>query len=259
MLSVGLLEAHMIKLILTTILCLWASVAGAFPGNFLATSVGSASAPADYCSDKLTGGWSLYFDADHPDGTTTACISGGTTTVARTAGVTASNTVNTTSGGIYGNLWHGTTHDWVNVPANGISTQNGRVSFTFTTPSTVPADHVTLFEWDNGSSQRVTVYLWHSSSTYSLRVAHVDGSTTTAETAYVSLSGSTSYTVVADWNSTTGIVYGAIGATTDTTSGTISSFTTPANGVRFGEDQTGLDGNSVGWGFDDIKMGVSQQ
>jgi len=106
MLSVGLLEAHMTKLILTTILCLWASAAGAFPGSFLATSVGGGSVQ-NYCA---TQSWSslgdFKLDYDHPDGATTACVGEATFTITNDySGTPTPTTTGIGSGGLAG-VWN---------------------------------------------------------------------------------------------------------------------------------------------------------
>ena len=199
------------------------------------------------------GSWGLYYDADHTSGTTTACISGSTTTVTLATGVTIAGTTDKYV------LWDGTTNSYLDVGAYGLTTQNGRVQFTITTPTTIPSQNIGLVEWYVGATSKIIVYLQHSVGTYQLVVIHADGSTVTASTGYTSLSGGTEYVIIADWNSITGKVYAKIGTIENlSAAGTISSWT-PTNGVRFGEDQNGITGGDVGWMFDDIYTGASQQ
>jgi hypothetical protein len=202
---------------------------------------------------------SLYYDADHSLGTNKACISGSTSDVTF-VGVTADTSVNTTVGGTYGLLWDGVLNKYGDVPATGLTPLNGRVSFDVVIPDAViPGTHAGLFEWHNGADY-IRAYIYYVSGVHKLRFRHVKAGVSAAD--HVSSSQPMSpgpLHVVVDWNSTTSSTYVQFGSVSSTVSGqVISDFTTPSNGVRYGED-TQSNTWSLPLGFDNIKFGASQQ
>lgn len=218
----------------------------------------------DYCADKLTGGYSLYYDADYPDGATTACVSGDTETVTLTSTTpTISDTVNTTSGGTYGVLWTPTQNTYLNIPATGITPENGRIEFDLVFTDTAPTSSgMGILEWSTAASASLYVKLQQSGGNYRLAFYHYDGTTSyigSNSGAYVALLPNTSNKVAVDWNSTTGQMVIVLGANTTTSTGqSVGAFTVPIKGVRFGEDIWSEIGNQP-VGFDNIYMGPSQQ
>ncbi len=223
------------------------------------TVIGMAKAASgDYCSDKLTG-ISLYYDADHPTNTTTACITGSTETVTFASGVSASTTVNTTSGGTYGVLTTGTASSQVaSFTAQGITTTNGRVSFKLRTLGTLASSMYPLFEWrTTEDTAEITAYLQVSGTTFRIIAMHNDGSQIITNLSnYVSFDVNQTWDVAVDWNSTTGNLIGTLNGVSSTKAGTISAFTTPTTFklFKYGNVPAG-----TSYGIDDVKMGASTQ
>lgn len=245
----------MIRIILAIILLPWSCLASS--GGMYPVPMVYVSGGADYCTDKL-GSYSIYYDADHPSGTTVACISGGTTNVTFMTGITADAAWNITAGGTYGIMYNGAINTYLSVPPTGMSINSGRVEYKFKTPATMPIDDIAEWEWFYDASNQVKMYLNISGATWQLVATHIGGGTSTQVlTAFVSLVPDTTYYAVVDWSTVTGVLYADLNGATNTAT-TVTTGTTPTNPVRFGEDQAGKN-PSTNWGFDDIKMGASQQ
>lgn len=261
--DIGRMGTDMRKLIIAILVL--ALPAWAFAGSQqIRQVVGMAKGSSDYCTGKL-GSYSLYYDADHPDGTTTACISGSTTTVSATTGIaTNSTTMNMTSGGTYGVEWDGALNHYLTVPATGLSDVSGRIEVKVKFPATMPTTSFQLCEWGS-ITEGTRLYLNYSATGaggqpgFRLVVYHYDGTSTTSATGYVAsttLAGS-AQTIVGDWSSSAGFLYADLGGTTQSSELTVTEFTEAAN-VYFGENAMGTSpGTSTG--FDDLKIGASQQ
>lgn len=253
------------RYLLSIILCLWASCSWAFPPGFIGAVTQGAGGTADYCDGKL-GSYSLYYDADHPNGTTTACITGGTTTVSATTGIdTASTAMNTTPGGTYGVSWDGALNHYLTVSSSSLTDSSGRVVLDFVWPATMPTTSFQIWEWGS-TSAGARMYLNYNatgasgSPGYRMTVYHYDGTTTSATTAYIASStlAGTVTTLIADWSASAGYVYAKLGSgTAATTALTVTEFSEPADSY-FGENALG-NVPSLEVGFDAIKMGASQQ
>jgi len=211
---------------------------------------------ADYCADKL-GSYSLYYDADHPDGTTTACISGGTTAVT-ISGVTVDASANMTSGGTYGIIWDGALDHFLSIPAVGITPSNGRIELNFKFNSAEASANVGIIEWRYSSGERIKVNLVRSAGpVWKLELFHADGSNVSVYTADTDLTSGTAVLIILDWSSSTGNLFASLNGVSATIAGG-GAFTTPATGVILGEDLSGST-SSTAVSFDDIKLSGSQQ
>lgn len=247
---------------LTLIFVLWASFSWAFPPGFVEILMSGNA--VDYCADKL-GSYSLYYDADHPFGTTTACISGSTTTVTGMTGIlTNSTAMNMTSGGTYGVEWDGAADHYLTIPAIGLSDNSGRVEFKIKFPSTMPTVNFAVWEWGT-TTAGVKLQLQYSATGagggpgYRLSVYHYDGTTTNATSSYIAsttLAGSTQ-TVKGDWSSSVSNLYGYFGGVEVSLALAVTEFAEP-NYCYLGEKvMNNVPGMAIG--LDDYKSGASLQ
>jgi hypothetical protein len=229
-------------------------------------SVTTVEGVVDYCTGKL-GSYALYYDADHPDGTNKACVSGGTIDATLTS-VTASGAAQSLStAGTNGILWDGWNAHFVSIPivSSGITSQNGRVEVDVTMGGALPSGStVGIFEYGddapNGGIFAKLQYL--GGSGYRLLLYNYStGDDPVADTLYVPATINTTYHVTLDWNSTTGKTYAKIGAEEKEITGiNLTAFvpgyapTDPKFGARWSGNVS-----TVPAGFDNIKMGASQR
>lgn len=225
---------------------------------------------ADYCAGKL-GSYSLYYDADHPNGTTTACIIGSTTTVGMTGtDPTISTSCNLTSGGTYGVCWAGGVDKYLAIPNPGLTYANGRIELAVKLPATMPTADMSILEWYDSTVGVRAILNYNATGAggqpgFQLVFYHIDGTTISSSTAYTAstdLAGTTK-TIIVDWLSGGNLISSFSGSTVPISLGTATPFTVTyasyvltTDEVRFGEKyNTG----SCVLSFDDIKIGASQQ
>lgn len=247
------------KLLILISILLLAFPAYSWAWGTMVISGGVPVSSGDTSCDNL-GSYELYYDVDHSSGTTTACVSGGTETVTFTS-VSADSSWDCTSGGTYGVLWDGACNKYVEIPATGLSTSSGYIKLSIKTPSTLAANDQEVFEWTYDIDNQIYLYIDYTlGSGYRLVAKYIyAGTYWGAVTDYKTLSTDTCYILEVYWDVSAGKIgtrYG--GDLWSEASGITNAFSTPSNGVRFGEDTTNKCYTSTSLGFDDIYFDSSK-
>ncbi|MFA7319407.1 MAG: hypothetical protein WC022_02310, partial [Parcubacteria group bacterium] len=214
-----------------------------------------------YNCDTLRGSNSLYYDADNPSGSLLACISGGTSTVTLTTGVTVS-----TDWGAGNSLKNdGAQNHYADIPVpSAVTPGNMHAEFNLHTGGTLPTVGLwDMFDWTNGPTAIYAQIQKTTGNAYRLKITYINGTTSvgynTPSGTYSTMDINTTYHIIVDASATTGQLSASFLGTSSTSTGqTVSNFTPGATGMRFGED-LGSGPAAQTWYIDNITMKPSVQ